>query len=602
MKKILVIIILLYPFGFSHAQKAADPMAVAFEATMRSGNSAKGFEFVRNMFGASAAKDPFLHFKESGINQLISFYDNSSNRIEATSMIRFNQTREFWSNYSRQFTAGKWNYKKLYKTDSLAWLAANYSIMLIYAHEVGHYMSYNHIYDFSEDYSCEEVVANRCLAAFAHAFDGNKNLDKHRQLFIELARQTAANIPDSNKTTFYTPQEKWCSEDPMKGFFDYFGSDKTRFLRLYGYVQFKMMEDALVNYNDGALTGFLQTSFYDFYNRYTGIASSKPLRYTIINKKELTNASRLLYFTDLRKTSAGNYFHPQYLTDISYHFDPGGKLFESFIKESKMNDPDTTDNNRYSVFRLINNKRADNTYFNLDDFIYVDSVADHLPDGRSISKSIDILSTFKNDSNYYYLVREHWASFNDLTFDSSGTKYKVINLLNDNNTHYLRRSEIADSMYRNANMEEQELFITGVNKGMPLMLSNELTKDHQQIISLYPLETNTLLPGPPIWQGKNTEKGYFNMRYPSLYLDEENKAMLICFWNPVSSFISLLKITEKGSESFLLYNTSFKGSFGPKMEVMGLRLVKKNQLYVFARTRKPGNNSNILMERLLLQW
>ncbi|NOT49885.1 MAG: hypothetical protein HOP10_01235 [Chitinophagaceae bacterium] len=598
MKKVICLLVLLYHSFISSGQNHA----AEFEAIMRSGNSARAFEFVRNMFGASSTKDPFLHFKPRGIKQLISFYSNATQRIEATSLIRFDQTREFWTNYSRQFTAGKWNYKNLYKNDSLAWLAANYSITLIYAHEVGHYMSYNHFYDFADDYSCEEVVANRCLAAFAHAFDGNKNLDKHQQLFIELSNQTAANIPDSNKTHFYTPMEQWCAADPMKNFFDYFESDTTRFLRLYGYAQFRMMEEALVNYKDGSLTVFLQKNFFDFYNRYTGIAVAKPLRYTIIHKQEFKNASRLLYFINLQKTLTGNYFHPQYLTDISYCFDYKGEIYESFIKETRMNEEDTIDANNYSFFRLINNKRTSSNYINSNDFVYIDSMPGQLSDGRSVSSSVDILSTFKNDSNCYYLVREHEGTFSDLELDSTSMRYRVINLLNDNNTYYLRRSVIADSMYRNANMEEQELFMAGVNNGMPVMISNELTKNHEQVISIYPLETSSLLPDPPIWQGKNTEKGYFNMRYPTLYLDEKNKTILLCFWNPVNSAISLLKISEKSSESYLLYERSFQGSYGPKMEVMGLRLVANNRLYVFARTRQPGNSTQPTMQKLLLKW
>src|SRR5688572_17019029 len=204
-KKVLLPGFLLLFFTGYTQNKASE-----FEAILRSGNSAKAFQFVRNIFGVPEAKDPFLHFKERGITQLISFYDHSKKKIEATSLIRFDQTRAFWTNYSKQFTAGKWNYKNLYKNDSLAWLAANYSITLIYAHEMGHYISYNLVNDFHEDYTCEELVANQCLAAFANAFNGNKTLDKHKQLFLSLARQTYTLIPDSNNTDFPLPMENWC--------------------------------------------------------------------------------------------------------------------------------------------------------------------------------------------------------------------------------------------------------------------------------------------------------------------------------------------------------------------------------------------------------
>jgi hypothetical protein len=281
MKKIAALLVVLLATYSVRSQNNA----IGFEKVMLSGNSEKAFDFVRNMFGVPAMQDPYLHFKERGIKQLISFYEHKDRKIEATSLIKFNQTKEFWKNYSVQFTAGKWNYRSLYKTDSLAWQAANYAITLIYAHEMGHYMSYNLISDFDQDYTCEEVVANECLAAFANAFNGNKKLDMHKQLFLSLVKQTAALIPDSAKTDFYIPLDKWCAPSPMDSFFDYYQKDEIRFLRLYGYIQFKMMEQTLSNYKGASFTNFLTTTFLNYYKTYTGAEHFKPLRYKTLATK-----------------------------------------------------------------------------------------------------------------------------------------------------------------------------------------------------------------------------------------------------------------------------------------------------------------------------
>ncbi|HRF23191.1 MAG TPA: hypothetical protein PLR98_03480, partial [Chitinophagaceae bacterium] len=198
MKKISGILFFLFMTCTCTGQKIFND----FNAVIRSGSSEQAFAFVRNTFGLNYTEDPFLHFKERGIKKLVSFCSYGDRRIEATSLIKFNQTKEFWHNYSQQFTAGNWNYKTLYPTDSLAWEAANYSITLIYAHEMGHYMSFRYINPEKSSYTCEELVANECLTAFANLFNGHQKFDKHKKLFIELCAQTAAAIPDSNKTDF----------------------------------------------------------------------------------------------------------------------------------------------------------------------------------------------------------------------------------------------------------------------------------------------------------------------------------------------------------------------------------------------------------------
>jgi hypothetical protein len=97
-------------------------------------------------------------------------------------------------------------------------------------------------------------------------------------------------------------------------------------------------------------------------------------------------------------------------------------------------------------------------------------------------------------------------------------------------------------------------------------------------------------------------KGYFNMQYPTIYYNWPDEWMKLCFWNPVTSSIYLFKFTAGKTQGFELYETSFQGSYGPKMQVVGLRLVGNNKLYVFAKTRKPGNTTKAVMQRLVLQW
>ncbi len=603
MKRYFVIVILLFSSILIHAQKVTDPQAAAFEAAIRSGNSATAFEFVRNMFGVPAIKDPFLHFKERGIKQLVSFYVHRDKRIEATSLIRFDQVKEFWKNYSRQFTAGKWNYKTLYKNDSLAWLAANYSITLIYAHEMGHYMSYNHVHDFSDDYTCEEVVANECLAAFANAFKSNKNLEMHRRLFISLAKQTYEFVPDSNKTGFSIPMHKWCASDPMNPFFDYFTSDETRFLRLYGYTQFRMMESALVNYNGVTWPNFLTTTFFDFYDTYTGAETFKPLRYKVMSTKLYKNALDMMDKIELGKGEKENYFHYYALQKLKYYFDPNGQVLESAILDESFNYGDSIPGNEFARFDLVNRKKMETSSVLLHDLVLEDSISHYHSPGKTINTSFEILSAFQNDSNFYYLVKDYSGIYSEIIeMDSFYVHHQLVNLVKRNGKHYFRYFLLPDSLSDRERTEETEMFVAGINTGKPLFITNELNYAHEQTISIYPVNMDSLRLDPVIWQGKMEKKGFFNMLYPTLYLDEASSSLIICFWNPVTSGICLIKISDKGTLGFQLYENSFRGSYGPKMDVMALRLVGPNKLYVFAKTKEPGNNTKPRIQRKLVQW
>lgn len=184
MKKISGFLFSLFIICASNGQKI---FISDFNAVIRSGSSEKAFEFVKYIW-AYYTEDPFLHFKERD-KKLVSFCSYGDRRIEATSLIKFSRTKEFWHNYSQQFTAGKWNYKTLYPTDSLAWEAANYSITLIYAHEMGHYISSRYINPEKSSYTCEELVANECLTAFANLFNGHQKFDNHKEYLLNYAHK-----------------------------------------------------------------------------------------------------------------------------------------------------------------------------------------------------------------------------------------------------------------------------------------------------------------------------------------------------------------------------------------------------------------------------
>lgn len=600
MKKITTLVIFFHwAFAASGQSNAA-----RFEKVILEGNSDKAFELVRNVFGVPAIKDPFLHFRERGIKKLISYYEHKNKRIEATSLIKFSQTREFWKNYSEQFTAGKWNYRSLYKTDSLAWQGANYSITLIYAHEMGHYMSYNLVSDFDDDYTCEEVVANQCLAAFANAFNGNKKLDMHKQLFLSLVRQTAALIPDTAKTDFYTPMDSWCAPNPMNSFFDYYEKDEIRFLRLYGYSQFRMMEQTLTDYKGGTIENFIKTSFLNNYDTYTGKEHFKPLRYKIASTKNYSRINDCRVWLNSVKTGKGNYFYPYTLNNYKYYIGEKDEVLDAYISEETLFYPDTLKPNSYSRYLLHNEVQKTDTSLQLETVVYFDSFSSRQVQGKSITAEFEIQGAFQNATGTNYLVKKWNRTYPLDAFeaDSTSLQHEFCYVFKEGENYYSRRFTLPDSLYKKKGMENQELMLAGSNSGIPLIISNEMTKEHTQTISIYPVNTDSAWLEPMIWQGGSANKGYFNMLYPTVWFDDAARTIQLAFWNPVTGRICFIKIKETGTEGHELYQQSRAGNYGPKLKVNALRFTAANKLQVLAETRQPGNSTRPIMQHLLIQW
>lgn len=585
MKKAIVPLFFLFSLSSIYAQNKAS----SFEAVLKTGNSAKAFEFVRNYFNLSMTQDPFLYFKERGIKQLISFCDYRTRRIEATSLIKFSQVKEFWKNYSDQFTAGKWNYRSLYSNDSLAWLAANYSISLIYVHEMGHYMSLRFTQNSTETYTCEEYLANECLAAFANSFNGNKKMDLHKSLFLELARQTAMFTPESNKTNFEIPVKKWCDADPMKSYMNLFGSNDKEFLRFYGYTQFRMMEHALVNYSGESFAVFLDRKFYRRFNLFTGKANFKQLKYSILSSEIIK--SKQIFAPWLYVSSSGvdsNSFFGYYnVNNLVTIINSNGEVFKSFPETEMVHYPDSNNERLLKQIIITTYKRQADSVHYIEGWKYADTVDETKP---------VIVSGWENNGSLHYLIKRF------IWHDSIiNIKYNYYTLFNRGNERFSLQFFLPDSLALSDELHNEYL-LAGTNMGFPVTIQNQLTKDLQQNISLYMIDTTENTLGVKLWNGSSKEKGFFNMYTPAVYFDTTAKKINIAFANPVSERIYLIRIGDTGTESFELFNPNANIKYPQQMRFCGLSFVSANQLYVLAGLPDLKERPLTKVNKLLIKW
>ncbi|MBI5856085.1 MAG: hypothetical protein HZB42_00440 [Sphingobacteriales bacterium] len=595
MRKAFIVIILNFIVFVSFSQNNA----LSFEKVIKEANSQKAFDFVRNMFGLPAIQDPFLHFKEEGISKLTSFCSYLFRRVEATSLIKFHQTREFWTNYSNQFTAGKWNYKNLYKNDSLAWQAVNYSIILIYAHEMGHYMSFRFQAAPNTIYSCEEVLANECLAAFANAFNGYKKFDEHKRLFIRLAKETAEMIPDSNKTDFYVPMDKWCSPDPMSPFLQYFEKDNDKFIRLYGYSQYKIMDELLTNYKGGKWNDFLSNKFYNFYNQKTLKTDFSPLKYRVVSSESVKGIYGYNLTHEMDSAGTLSFYNYFYDNNVRYAINNSGKVYRASIETEPVGSvKDSQGDEIYSINNyLLNNQLHQRDTITMNSsFLYLDSNKNVRP--RLIS------AWGSNDIFYYLMHRTTTPDSSLINFSREGQTDTLHfhRVRKDGNDIYYSNFVIPDSVAKDTSSVTGQVLLAGSNLGMPFLVSNRLTKNEQQEIKLYLTDTSSNEIGPMIWAGINKNKGYLFMQCPSVFIDAKSKKMIMAYFNSFTEKIYLIVISEAGSKSYTLFQWSANKAFGPQMQVLALHMITPNKMYVLANYKKPGNKETAAVKKMLIQW
>lgn len=585
MKKVIVPLFFLLSLSSIYAQNKAS----LFETVLKTGNSAKAFEFVRNYFNLSSSQDPFLHFKERGIKQLISFCDYRTRRIEATSLIKFSQVREFWKNYSEQFTAGKWSYKNLFPNDSLAWLAANYSITLIYVHEMGHYMSLRFTQNSTETYTCEEYLANECLAAFANSFNGNKKMDLYKDLFLELARQTARFTPDSNKTNFEIPVKKWCDADPMNSYMHLYGSNDKEFLRFYGYTQFRMMEHVLVNYSGENFADFLNRKFYRHFNQFTGKTSFRLLKYSVL-ASETIKAKQIfapLLYVNSSGANSNSFFSYYNINNLVIMVNRDGEVFKSYPETEMVHNPDSNSERSLKNIFITTHKRVADSARYIEGWMYTDTVDEIKP---------DVISGWENKGSFHYLIKRFiWED------SITKSKYDYYTLFNSGNKRFSRRFFLPDSITQNDDLHNEYL-LAGTNMGFPLLIHNQLTKDLRQNISMYMIDTMENTLGVKLWNSSSKEKGFFNMYAPAVYIDTMAKKINIAFTNPVSERIYLIRIGDTSTEGYELFNPRASIKYPQQMRFSGLNFVSANQLYVLAGLPDLTDRPLVKANKLLIKW
>jgi hypothetical protein len=526
-------------------------------------------------------------------------------RIEATSLVKYHQVDSFWTNYSQQFTGGKWNYKNLFTSDSSALYGANYAITLVYAHEIGHYMRDRFVKYNGEDYTCEEVIANECLAAFACAFNDISRFDTHKENFIKMARQTYEAMPDSVKTSFDEKTADWCAPNPMKAYFDDYFTNEPKFLRLYGYSQLRMMEHALKNYNGQGWNDFLQTRFYRPFAVYNNTETFQTMPYSLLKEELLPSLIAHTYENSRMDSSAGKGYRITF-TNAGFSINNQGDAFACYPYEEKVNDPTkqwmskSGVNHSYLVLKkalpdtqvYVMDGRVSDTVSNNSVMIYNTQIAP----GAAYSQVVFKTSRLKPEYIGIKIPEDDWWFADTTTWES-----KLVKTYLDGKPSLVRT--LPDVLFDTTLYYQQSelLCINGAN-GLPLFFTNAVAKPgKKQILQLSHINPKTLKIEEVVFETALPASGFIEVKPATYYQEKGNKNAVFAFASPVTEKIYVIRKEGSHTKRLVLQNKTPGNPWGQQMQVTALRLIAPDKMYVLATSRKAGNTNEKIVRKLLIE-
>lgn len=193
-----------------------------------------------------------LELQVQDFKELINQYMNGKVKIRVSRMMRPEETEAYWGNWSKVLAAGNFDQTAFFKDDRERHLLANYNVLILSAHELGHYVDalYNMSdRDFGEGalhdndpLNCTEGYADRFAVATANHLSSDARFAALRSRYLELIKTFNDAIPSQNRYNFDSIEFAGprCGEaDLMKNGLNDDGSVSENYFRQYASAYFE---------------------------------------------------------------------------------------------------------------------------------------------------------------------------------------------------------------------------------------------------------------------------------------------------------------------------------------------------------------------------
>ncbi|MFT5512278.1 MAG: hypothetical protein ACI8SE_000676 [Bacteroidia bacterium] len=108
------------------------------------------------------------------------------------------ETWAYWENWSKHLIDSKWNARTFLKNEKQALEMAQYNVMMLMSHELGHHIEHRHGV-CSKNLNCHEYTADMVSMALIASFPEKSKLAKYQDRYLSLIRDINNSVADSSR-------------------------------------------------------------------------------------------------------------------------------------------------------------------------------------------------------------------------------------------------------------------------------------------------------------------------------------------------------------------------------------------------------------------
>jgi hypothetical protein len=275
LKTLALLIVVLFSSFAAQAQKFTNADAERLIGMVERGETENSFWFLADLYRRHGVFVPEngtweLTLKVQDHKEIINRYNNGSVSITISRMMSPDEAAGYWQNWSDVLTEGKFDHKTFFTDDRERHLMANFNVLVLSAHELGHYLDF--VYKMSDRYysgvltdadplNCTESYADRFAVATINELAADSRFAAIRNRYVQLITSFNASIPEANR---YDLQPKdmstrQCGDiDLLKNGVNADGSVNQNFFRQYSSAYFNRHRSMLGDREFGGLETMLE--------------------------------------------------------------------------------------------------------------------------------------------------------------------------------------------------------------------------------------------------------------------------------------------------------------------------------------------------------
>lgn len=213
--------------------------------------------------------------------EVINSFSNAGVTVNLSRMVQPVEAKDYWENWSKTLAAGKFDHQRFFKSDRERFLMANFNVLVLASHEIGHYLDYRYQIndrDFSSGFmtdkaplNCTENYADKFAVATVNYLAQSERFAPIRARYLELIKNFNGAIPAKNRYNFPTYDyvgEKCGAANLKKNGVNADGTLNENFFRQYASAYFNRHRLMLENDNYPPLAQVIKNELFEsFYKR-----------------------------------------------------------------------------------------------------------------------------------------------------------------------------------------------------------------------------------------------------------------------------------------------------------------------------------------------